>query len=51
MNNTNGISVYSEIGKLKTVLLHCPGSELENIGPAHLQQLLLKQCIVNTQIF
>lgn len=49
MNNTNGISVYSEIGKLKTVLLHCPGSELENIGPAHLQQLLFNEILYINQ--
>lgn len=34
------INVYSEIGKLKTVLLHRPGNELENLTPAMLERLL-----------
>lgn len=34
------INVYSEIGKLKTVLLHRPGKELENLTPAMLERLL-----------
>ncbi|MFW6319161.1 MAG: arginine deiminase [Bacillota bacterium] len=33
-------NVYSEIGKLKTVLLHRPGKELENLTPALLEKLL-----------
>lgn len=32
--------VYSEIGKLKTVLLHRPGKELENLTPNILERLL-----------
>ncbi|QNU68123.1 arginine deiminase [Ruminiclostridium herbifermentans] len=32
------ISVYSEIGKLKSVLLHCPGAEVENIVPNHVRR-------------
>ncbi|WP_036221374.1 arginine deiminase [Mesoaciditoga lauensis] len=32
--------VYSEIGKLKTVLLHRPGKELENLTPTRLKELL-----------
>lgn len=32
--------VYSEIGKLKTVLLHRPGYELENLTPNLLEKLL-----------
>uniref|UniRef100_A0A7V3RFI7 Arginine deiminase n=1 Tax=Mesoaciditoga lauensis TaxID=1495039 RepID=A0A7V3RFI7_9BACT len=32
--------VYSEIGKLKTVLLHRPGKELENLTPNSLEDLL-----------
>lgn len=32
--------VYSEIGKLKTVLLHRPGRELENLTPNILEKLL-----------
>ena len=34
------IHVYSEIGKLKTVLLHEPGQELHNLTPKHLDSLL-----------
>ena len=36
----NKINVYSEIGKLKTVLLHEPGEELHNLTPKHLDDLL-----------
>ena len=34
------IKVFSEIGKLKTVLLHEPGEELHNLTPKHLDTLL-----------
>jgi arginine deiminase len=34
------IKVYSEIGNLKTVLLHRPGAEIENLIPEHLSRLL-----------
>ena len=34
------IHVKSEIGKLKTVLLHRPGKELENLTPDVLEKLL-----------
>ncbi len=34
------INVYSEIGQLKTVLLHRPGKELENLTPSVLDRLL-----------
>lgn len=34
------INVYSEIGKLKTVLLHRPGEEIENLTPEFLERLL-----------
>lgn len=34
------IKVFSEIGKLKKVLLHRPGAELENLMPDHLERLL-----------
>ncbi len=34
------LNVYSEIGKLKTVLLHRPGKELENLTPNILEKLL-----------
>ncbi|WP_342252692.1 arginine deiminase [Spiroplasma endosymbiont of Amphibalanus improvisus] len=35
-----GINVYSEIGKLKTVLLHRPGDEMANLTPDLLERLL-----------
>ena len=34
------VNVYSEIGKLKTVLLHRPGKEIENLTPDLLERLL-----------
>lgn len=34
------IKVYSEIGNLKTVLLHRPGGEIENLIPEQLSRLL-----------
>ncbi|HEY8364458.1 MAG TPA: arginine deiminase [Haloplasmataceae bacterium] len=34
------IHIYSEIGRLKKVLLHRPGTELENIKPEWLERLL-----------
>lgn len=34
------INVYSEIGKLQTVLLHRPGKELENLTPSMMERLL-----------
>ena len=34
------IQVNSEIGKLKTVILHRPGKELEGLTPEYLEQLL-----------
>lgn len=35
-----GINVYSEIGELKTVLVHRPGDELANLSPDLLERLL-----------
>lgn len=35
------IHVYSEIGQLKTVMLHRPGKELENLAPAFLTRMLI----------
>ena len=35
-----GICVKSEIGKLKRVMLHRPGPELENLVPGELERLL-----------
>ena len=34
------IHITSEIGRLKTVLLHRPGEELEHLTPEHVQRLL-----------
>ena len=34
------LHVTSEIGELKSVLLHRPGKELENLTPEYLQRLL-----------
>ncbi len=36
----NGINVYSEISRLRTVLVHRPGNELLHLTPDTLQQLL-----------
>ncbi len=36
----SSIRVYSEIGKLKKVILHRPGREIENIVPEYLETLL-----------
>ena len=36
----SNINVFSEIGKLKTVLIHEPGEELHNLTPKHLDDLL-----------
>lgn len=38
--SSSSINVYSEIGKLKKVLLHRPGKELENLMPEYLERLL-----------
>lgn len=38
--NNSAIKVYSEIGKLKKVMLHRPGKELENLMPEYLERLL-----------
>ncbi len=35
-----GLQVYSEIGKLKKVLLHRPGEEIENLTPDLMERLL-----------
>lgn len=36
----NSLNVYSEIGKLKKVLLHRPGNEIENLTPDLMDRLL-----------
>jgi arginine deiminase len=43
MPQNNSIYVYNEIGKLKSVLLHCPGEEIENIVPDYLRRLLFDE--------
>ena len=35
-----GIEVFSEIGRLKSVILHRPGEELNNLTPDSLEELL-----------
>ncbi|EOD01348.1 arginine deiminase [Caldisalinibacter kiritimatiensis] len=49
MNNSKGIHVYNEIGKLKTVLLHRPGNEIENLIPKYLKRLLFDDIAYLTQ--
>ncbi len=45
MSFDTAISVYSEIGKLRRVLLHCPGEEVENIVPDYLRRLLFDEIV------
>lgn len=45
MSSNQSISVYSEIGALKTVLLHRPGEEVENIVPDYLRRLLFDEIV------
>ncbi|CNJ80372.1 arginine deiminase [Streptococcus agalactiae] len=40
MTQTHPIRVFSEIGKLKKVMLHRPGKEIENLMPDYLERLL-----------
>ena len=40
MSGTNSLSIRSEIGKLRSVLLHRPGKELERLTPAYLEEML-----------
>ncbi len=40
MGDKKVLNVYSEIGKLKTVLLHRPGKEIENLTPDLMDRLL-----------
>ncbi|MGL4616694.1 MAG: arginine deiminase family protein [Mycoplasmoidaceae bacterium] len=42
------INVYSEIGKLRKVLVHTPGKEIENVSPNRLDELLLSALIEPT---
>lgn len=45
MTSTFNIFVYNEIGKLKCVLLHRPGKEVENIVPDYLKRLLFDEIV------
>jgi len=45
MSLNHSISVHSEIGNLKSVLLHCPGEEVENIVPDYLRRLLFDEIV------
>ena len=45
MTINQSISVYNEIGKLKSILLHCPGAEVENIVPDYLRRLLFDEIV------
>ena len=38
--NLKGLQIYSEIGKLRKVLLHRPGEEIENLTPDLMKRLL-----------
>lgn len=49
MTTIPSISVYNEIGKLKSVLLHCPGQEVENIVPDYLRRLLFDEIVYREQ--
>jgi len=40
MSVVNSLSISSEIGKLRSVLLHRPGKELERLTPAYLEEML-----------
>ncbi|GAB6086961.1 arginine deiminase [Alkaliphilus crotonatoxidans] len=43
MKANDPIHVYNEIGQLKSILLHCPGPEIENIVPDYLRRLLFDE--------
>lgn len=40
MTELRGVHVYSEIGRLKRVVVHCPGMELNNLTPLNMKGLL-----------
>lgn len=40
MNGTSALRVYSEIGKLKTMVVHQPSVELDNLAPDYMGRLL-----------
>lgn len=39
-NTVHAVNIFSEIGKLKQVIVHRPGKELENLMPDYLDRLL-----------
>lgn len=41
-----GVRVYSEIGKLRKVILHRPGEEINNVSPDTMQELLLTKYLI-----
>lgn len=41
----NKINVYSEIGNLKTVLVHTPGKEIDYLTPSRLEELLFSSIL------
>ncbi len=43
MTKLSNIHVYNEIGTLKSILLHRPGEEIENIVPDYLNRLLFDE--------
>jgi len=42
MADRNGVNVYSEIGKLRRVIVHRPGSELDNLTPPTMKEFLFE---------
>lgn len=46
---SKGINVYSEIGKLKKVLVHRPGDELRYVTPSRIDELLMSAIIQTDQ--
>ena len=40
MAYSNGVHVFSEIGRLRRVILHRPGPELDNLTPLNMRNLL-----------
>ncbi len=42
MADPNGVNVYSEIGKLRRVIVHRPGSELDNLTPPTMKEFLFE---------
>ncbi|NLA95547.1 MAG: arginine deiminase [Clostridiaceae bacterium] len=42
MADRNGVNVYSEIGKLRRVIVHRPGPELDNLTPPTMKEFLFE---------